>query len=168
MSRAVVDPLVGFDLPAREPGANPVALPDNYPGSKRPRSAVVRRKVVEDQPSMFGVKAKMLRPRGAKEPEPFYMVGVLAQALEREVGTVRKWLQLGFLPDARYVTKGKTERGKKRLWSEREIKIIVRVAKEEGLVGVASYRRVSSTRFPDRVRDALTSLYKAQSAQAGE
>lgn len=71
----------------------------------------------------------------------FYTIGALAAALGKEPGTIRRWVQLGVIPESPYVTppvpNTLQEKGL-RLWKEEQIVLIVVVAHECGLLGPRS------------------------------
>lgn len=87
----------------------------------------------------------------------FYTVGTLAAALDRKPPAIRKWERLGYIPYSTWRTPGRTEHGQKRLYTREEIEGIVKIAREEGLIGDAN-RNVSATNFPERVRKLFKEL----------
>jgi hypothetical protein len=117
----------------------------HYPGSKKVRKAVAPRvDPWDDVPSL------VLHVRG--EPIRFYTVGVLASMLDdRKPQTVRKWERQGYIPKPPYYTPSRKVNGQKRLYTRRQIEGIVRIAKEEGVIGASPNRNVSATKFPARV-----------------
>lgn len=145
------DPLAGF-AELRYPDDDgveeeTVAEPETYPGSK-----MKRRAVAPPEPrkrGLAGYEPVILNVQGV--PTEFYTVGVLAALLERQPPTIRKWERLGYIPESRFRTPGRTKHGQKRLYTRPQVEGIVRIATEEGLVG-ESNRNCSATKFPERVR----------------
>lgn len=126
---------------------------DTYPGSKKVRKAVAAAPVDpwEEYPYVE------LNVRGVSTR--LYMVGTLAELLERKPPTIRKWERLGYIPQSPYVSPARTHHGQKRLYTREAIEGIVKIAKEEGITG-ESNRNVSGTRFPERVSQLFEELRK--------
>lgn len=147
----VRDPLAGFDE-ITPPGSTPTppADPDYYPGSKKKRRAVAGpRDPWDDVPSI------VLTVKGV--PTVFYTIAVLAEFLERKPPAIRKWERLGYIPETKWRTPGRTHHGQKRLYTRAQIEGMVKIAQEEGLLG-ESNRNVSATAFTDRTRKLFKEL----------
>lgn len=94
-----------------------------------------------------------------KEVE-FFTIGQLAMALGVKPVTLRSWEQKGWVPFPPYRTRppqwaglpNKKQQGR-RLWTRAQVAGIVRIAREEGMVGSSwqARRRVDPIRFRDRV-----------------
>jgi hypothetical protein len=123
-----------------------VVAEDYYPGSKKKRKAVTG---AETKGGWDSIPKLTLEVRG-KDVE-FYTLGVLAEMLDRLPQTVRKWERQGYLPVSKYRTPGRTKNGQKRIYTRLMIEGIVKIAREEGVLGNASSRKVGNTKFSERV-----------------
>lgn len=119
---------------------------DVYPGSKKKRKAVAKAQGVEDVWEEFD---SYVMDVGGGVELVFYSVGVLAQMLNREPQTVRKWERQGYLPLSKYRTPGRTVHGQKRSYTRPMIEGLVRIAKDEGVYGNTG-KKVGSTAFPEK------------------
>ena len=84
-------------------------------------------------------------------------LGVLAGALLKTPRTVRRWEEQGFLPETPFVTpvRGAAPR---RVYTTEQFEGIVRIAKEEGLVGRKPFS-LASTAFTERVLELHADLF---------
>jgi hypothetical protein len=147
------DPLAGFadiTAPRTDAPAEGDDQAEFYPGSKRKRRAVAG-----PHDGWAGVPKMVLTVKG--KDVTFYTVGVLAEKLERKPPAIRKWERLGYIPFPRFRTPGRTTNGQKRLYTREQIEGMVRIAREEGLIGDYN-RNVSATAFPERVRKLFKEL----------
>jgi hypothetical protein len=64
-----------------------------------------------------------------------YAIGHVAQALERSASTIRRWERDGAIPKASYSIKGRDVRGNRRLYSRRQVNLLVEAATVAGLYG---------------------------------
>lgn len=90
----------------------------------------------------------------------FFTIGQLAMALGVKAVTLRSWEQKGWVPHPPFRTRppqwgglpNKKQQGR-RLWTRAQVAGIVRIAQEEGMVGLPSKsrRKVDETKFRDRV-----------------
>lgn len=137
-----------------------------YPGSNRP---IIRHPNRVPDPVRRGVgvdpdwddKPKVYTING--EDIEFFTVGQLAKALGREPGTMRKWENLGVIPKATFQVPGKDGdvRGRRRLYSRKQVEGMVRIAEEEGML--ANTRKpFQQTKFKERVLE----LFKATATAA--
>lgn len=127
-----------------------------FPGSKRRRREP--RIVPQQHPPAWDAKPRFYDVSG--ERTEFFTIGALAEALDREIVTIRSWISRGVLPEARYKLppRGKTTFGAKggqRLWTRAQIEAIAKIAQEEGLLGHARSKDFSKTQFTQRVIEAL-------------
>lgn len=147
------DPLADF-TGIRAPGTTTTAS-EHYPGSKKKRRAVTGEP--QDWWSQWRPNMERYDLRVKGQDVTFYTIAVLAAALGRKSPALRKWERLGYLPQPRFHTPGRTVHGQRRLYTRELIEGIVRIATEEGLVGDAN-RNVSATRFEERVRKLFKEL----------
>lgn len=100
-----------------------------------------------------------------KVPEGMHMIGDLSKALERSNKMIRRWIEMGLIPDCPKRTVGNKYLGKngcmlneaKRLWPADEINVMREIALEEGLIP-KSTRPIANTNFKVRVWDAINEL----------
>ena len=126
-----------------------------FPGSKRRRRDP--RPVPEKKPPAWDAKPRYYDVNG--ERTEFFTIGALAEALEKEIVTIRTWIRTGKMPEARFKLppRGKSTFGAKggqRLWTRAQIEAIVKIAHEEGVLGVKP-KDFSKTRFTERVTEAM-------------
>lgn len=132
--------------------------PEFYPGSSK---AIVRhpnRSAPHPKRRGTGVDPEWdANPRIYPTPEgptEFFTLGQLARALGRQSVTIRKWEREGIIPKAQYQVPGRNNdpRGRRRLYTRKQVEGIVRIAEEEGLF--ANTRKpFEETRFRERVLD---------------
>lgn len=130
------------------------------PGSKKkrrePDPKVSRRKAGESN----GWDANpIIKTLGGKETEVF-TISALAQALEKQIVTVRLWERKGFIPRAPYRLRGKVLKGQKTAGNRVYTRALIESAMEEfsrrGLLGSA---RVEWGQHED-LTDALVKRWK--------
>lgn len=130
-----------------------------YPGSTRPLVRHPNRLHTEVAKSAADWDAK---PRkyvvGGVEME-FFTVGQLARALGRQPVTIRKWEREGVIPRSTYQSPGRDDdpRGRRRLYSRKQVEGIVRIATEEGVL-VSHQKPIKDTQFTARVTDLFKRL----------
>jgi hypothetical protein len=111
------------------------------PGSKRkrrePDPKVSRRKVGETN---GWDENPIIKTLGGKETEVF-TIGALAQALEKQIVTVRLWERKGYIPRAPYRLRAKTLKGQKtggnRVYTRPLIEATIDEFSNRGLLGSA-------------------------------
>lgn len=105
-----------------------------YPGSKRriPTERTPPKAVVEDAWDSHPV---LLKVKG--ETKEFFTVGMLAQALGRRPATIREWEAKGIIPKAKFRTAAVDTAKQKRLYTRRQVEVMVKIAQEEGLMAVS-------------------------------
>lgn len=123
-----------------------------YPGSKQVRR-LVRGDVVEPEEPEWKTDPKTFLVNGS--PVEFFSIGSLATALNRSVQTVRRWERKGWLPKASFRTSGKK---KDRLYTEVQIKGLIVLAREEGLLDPSERKPVGDTEFPARAHKLFERL----------
>ncbi len=128
-------------------------LGDHYPGSKQKRRAVASKSTPAPQTTRWDDHPLWVPINGTKHE--FFYIGALAEALGRRPNTIRKWLNQGVIPPARYRTSNPDVRASRRLWTRAQIEGIVRIAREEGLT---PGRTVSGTEFTARVKELFRVL----------
>lgn len=150
LDHGLVDPTDSFKT-LREPGT-----PDeNYPGSKQKRvdfraAAKERREKAQEAVSW---DAKPIKKSIRGVDLDLFTIGPLAKALGKKPVTIRRWIDMGWLPKARYRTPPvKNTRGDagRRLWTREQVELIVRIATEEGIVGTW-HPDIPATNFTKRV-----------------
>lgn len=72
-----------------------------------------------------------LRHRG--EMTDFFGISVMANALDRSPGTVRRLIAAGVLPEARFWAPGRPPYGRKRLWTRGQVLAVADLVDELGL-----------------------------------
>lgn len=140
---------------APEPEPTEQHDPELYPGSKQKRRAVAGPRDPWDDIKPFTSGKKLPTVKGV--PTKLYSIAVLAEMLDRKPPAIRKWERLGYIPETRWRSPGRTQNGQRRLYSREQIEGIVKIAQEEGLIG-ESNRNVSATAFPERVRKLFKEL----------
>jgi hypothetical protein len=133
-----------------------------YPGSKKS----VKTFETPSQPRREEVYAEFLLGKGREfavghEVKEFYPIGRLADALNRQQVTIRKWEADGVIPKATFIMPGQNQdkRGQRRLYTREQILGLREVAKEEGLLEPnenGKWKSIEETKFKER---ALT-LFK--------
>jgi hypothetical protein len=117
---------------------------ETAPGSRKPRredTPVAKRKRSKAFGESNGWDANpIIKTLQGKEVELF-TIGALAQALEKQIVTVRLWEKKGYIPIAPYRLRSKTLNGKKvngnRVYTRELIEIIVEEFSARGLIGSA-------------------------------
>jgi len=109
-----------------------------------------------------GAKPKVYKVAG--HPRSFYGIGVLAQALNRKPGTIRKWEVFGWIPKPTAVFPGRDPRdsasarhGRRRLYTAAQIRGLVKIAYEEGVLEPHA-RPIQETNFPQRAHRLFSDL----------
>jgi hypothetical protein len=134
-------------------------IDEYYPGSKmrRRESREARQKRVREEREARKAAASWdANPRKYTingHTMDFYPVGALAKALNRDSVTIRAWIRKGWLPKARYQTPkiyGSRGDAARRLWTHDQIAMIVRIAKEEGVLE-GKFEKMDDTDFVRRV-----------------
>jgi hypothetical protein len=139
-------------------------LDEYYPGSRRKRRE--SREARQERLTLERAEAKadgswdarpwrrhVRFPDGREVDLELFPTGSPAKALQRDSGTIRRWIRKGWLPNARYKTPAVTgSRGDagRRLWSRAQIEGISRIAEEEGLL-TETPARIQRTNFTRRV-----------------
>ena len=130
-----------------------------YPGSTRP---IIRHpnRIVPERPHRGSPAADPgwdENPRTYTvngEDVEFFSVGQLARALGREPGTIRKWEAQGVIPKATFQVPGRDgdPRGRRRLYSRKQVEGLVQIAEDEGLMDFGATRKsFNTTQFKPRV-----------------
>lgn len=82
----------------------------------------------------------------------FFPIGVLAAALNRSAVTIRAWERDGVLPQSWAKSgKDKDPRGRRRLYTRKQIEGIVKIAREEGVLEPHPRVNITATDFTRRV-----------------
>ena len=87
----------------------------------------------------------------------FYTIGSLAKALRREVVTLRKWEQKGYLPPAPYRSPGEGTK-KDRLYTRDHVEGLVKILSEEKLLNPRKKMRIDQTNFPAKAHRLFAKL----------
>jgi hypothetical protein len=130
------------------------------PGSKKKRRdidpKVSRRKTGETN----GWDANPIIKRLGGEDTEVFTIGALAQALEKQIVTIRLWERKGYIPRAPYRLRSKTLAGKKtggnRVYTKALIEATIDEFAKRGLIGSA---RVEWNQHED-LTEALVSRWK--------
>lgn len=117
---------------------------DKRPGSRHARvstSSTADRKRAKVMGESNGWDENpILKTLGGKEVE-FFTIGAFAQALEKQVVTMRYWEKKGYIPVAPYRLKSKTLNGQKvngnRVYTRELINIVREEFEKRGLLGTA-------------------------------
>lgn len=126
-----------------------------YPGSSRPLSR--RPQPSEPAPELDGWDCKPRRFTVAGVEKELFTIGDLAAALGRRPNTIRKWERDGTLPRATFRAPSNDVRGVRRLYSREQVEGMVRIAREEGVLGLPS-PPISHTTFTHRVFELFKHL----------
>lgn len=95
------------------------------------------------------------------EPREFYKVGSLAQALNRQPGTIRKWENEGVIPSPTFVLPSADKRGVRRLYTKEQILGLRQAALEEGLLepnANGKWKAVEATEFKQKALQLFKNL----------
>lgn len=129
--------------------------PQYYPGSTRaivrhPNRTEARKDAIGLDPD-WDKDPKVFET--ADGPTEFFTIGDLARALGRRPVTIRKWERDGVIPQAQYQIPGRDNdpRGRRRLYTRKQVEGMVRVAAEEGLFRNTT-KPIAATQFAERVR----------------
>lgn len=128
---------------------------DRYPGSKQALKPLTREEVHKDKPTAPPIPWEELPSRVYTvqgRDTTFYTIGALAAAMQREVVTLRKWEQKGYLPPANFRAPSKhpTKPKHDRLYTREQIEGLVKILEEEGLLIARKKMRIDQTNFPER------------------
>jgi hypothetical protein len=107
-----------------------------------------------DKPRVFSVKGTEVE---------FFTTGILARMLNRESGTVRKWESEGVIPKATFIAPSDDKRGKRRLYTRKQIEGIRSIAHEEGVLEPGAggrWKSIRKTDFREKVYNLFTELAK--------
>lgn len=133
---------------------------DTYPGSRHVRRGVQEVEEEEEAP-VWDTDPRFYRVKGTDRE--FFPISALATALRRKPGTLRKWEDRGYLPQARYrapVSPKTDSRYQTRLYTRPQIEGLIAIATEEGLMEPAKKMRIDQTRFPQRAQKLFAALEK--------
>lgn len=117
---------------------------DYAPGSKQKRrddtaETTARRKRLLGESNGWDENPVMKYHKG--EMVEFFTIGALAQALEKEIVTIRLWEKKGYLPQAPYRLRSKSLNGKKvmgnRVYTRELIELTIAEFAKRGLLGQA-------------------------------
>lgn len=137
---------------------------DTYPGSRQALKRIDDESAEDDDSGDVDWDSS---PRvytiGGKSTELF-TIGALAKALRREVVTLRKWEQKGYLPPAQYRSPGNPnpEPGQRpkhdRLYTRDQVEGLIRILREEKLLNPRKKMRIDQTDFPAKARRLFEEL----------
>lgn len=117
---------------------------ETVPGSRQPRREPTER-AVKQRKKAFGEsngwdENPIMKTLNGVEVELF-TIGALAQALEKQIVTIRLWEKKGYIPVAPYRLRSKTLNGNKvkgnRVYTRELIEIAIEEFEKRGLIGVA-------------------------------
>lgn len=131
---------------------------DYYPGSKERRRV---NHVPDDEPDAPDLgTGKTLIVHGIEVE--FFGIGDLARVLNRQPVTIRAWENEGILPRPTFTKPGRDSdpRGRRRLYTRRQIEGIWRIAREEGILEPGPRINILKTQFTRRVTDLFEELRK--------
>lgn len=128
-----------------------------YPGSKRriPADRTPPKAVVEDAWDSHPV---LLKVKG--ETKEFFTVGMLAQALGRRPATIREWEAKGHIPKAKFRTAAVDTAKQKRLYTRRQVEVMVKIAQEEGLMAVSRSGTLRRGEIPRKFTERLLEAWR--------
>ncbi|MCA1783612.1 MAG: hypothetical protein ABR616_15720 [Dermatophilaceae bacterium] len=140
------------EAPPEPPVPDPeeVETQERYPGSKQALKPVGRDDLEDDDPVgevEWGGSPRVYTLGGVKTE--FYTIGALAKALRREVVTLRKWEQKGYMPEAPYRAPGKGTK-QDRLYTRAHIEGMVKILRDEKLLNPRKKMRIDQTNFADK------------------
>jgi hypothetical protein len=132
-------------------------LPDGqgfFPGSSQPLAppAGLPEFVQIPQGKSFTINGKSVE---------LLTIGQVAEVLQRQPVTLRKWERLGTIPKATFVKPGanKDPRGRRRLYSRPQVEALLRIAMEEKILYNPNLQ-ISKTQFTRKVFEAFKELQK--------
>lgn len=131
-----------------------------YPGSKKKRKEKANSNV-EFIPDEWRDNYNLKTING--QEVRMYTIGALATALGVSVPAIRKWIKLGYLPQAPYrlpsnmVVNGQKVSGR-RLYTEETIQAVVDIFEEEGVLGSSRIDWGSHEEIPIKVIEAWQDL----------
>lgn len=117
---------------------------DRVPGSKKPRREVTevatkRKKKILGESNGWDENPILKLVKGVETE--LFTIGALAQALEKEIVTIRLWEKKGYIPGAPYRLRSKSLNGKKvsgnRVYTRPLIEIAIDEFSKRGLIGSA-------------------------------
>lgn len=126
-------------------------LDELYPGSKRK----IQEQKAKSEAEGWQSKFKTYTVKG--KDMDFYTVGQLAEALNRRPTTIRKWERDGVIPRSVISAPSKDPRGRRRLYTRKQIEGMVVIAREEGIL-TNTHKHITSTLFALRVADLFKRL----------
>ena len=136
---------------------------DKAPGSKKSRrepNEVSKRKRQQILGETNGWDANPIKKTLHGEEVDVFTIGALAQALEKQIVTIRLWERKGYIPSAPYRLRSKNLKGQKvggnRVYTRRLIEIAIEEFGKRGLLGSA---RVE-WKHHDDLTDALLLRWK--------
>lgn len=127
---------------------------DTYPGSTKKRKAVATVKAAPDPQEDRWDATPYIKTVDGEQVE-FFFVGALGKALTRSSNTIRRWIEDGTIPQARYRINSDSIRGQRRLWTREQVEGMRRIAREEGLF---DGKNVGGTSFTSRVKELFRTL----------
>ena len=143
-------------------------LGDFYPGSKERRAVNHVPGEVNEEPDLreLGQPRKLFVrvASGAEVEVEFWGIGVLAAVLNRQPVTIRAWEKDGIIPRPTFSKPGRDRdpRGRRRLYTERQILGIRQIALEEGVLEPGPRINILKTQFKERVTALFEELRREE------
>lgn len=122
-----------------------------YPGSNLKRGHVLI-----EQTKTWDIKPRKYLYRG--ELTEFFTLGMLAQALNRKPGTIRKWEREYIIPKATLIKGSNDPRGVRRLYTRAQVEGLIQIAKEVGIFNPAAKKSVRDTEFTQKAVELFQRL----------
>lgn len=163
MTRADVDQ-AAQGTPPPLPVPDEAVEEETYPGSKQALRPIDEEEVRKARPVAPPIPwdempSRVYTVRG--QDTEFYTIGSLATALQRQVVTLRKWEQKGYLPPAQFRAPGKKTK-QDRLYTREQIEGLAKILEQEGLLLARKKMRIDQTDFPERARRLFARLAQQQ------
>jgi hypothetical protein len=141
------------DIPASDESDGKSA-PDHLPkGATVPRSPATTENCWRDDMRLYD--KFHLPDAGPGDVVRLYEIGAIAAGTGKKSTAIRKWIEKGVIPDSTFRTRsiyGTLGDAGRRLWTREQIEAIVRIGREEGVIGTGRVRRMADTNFVERIR----------------
>lgn len=130
---------------------------ETYPGSKQKLKTAKDKPPPPPEVDTSGWDATPREYRVKGKLTEFFTIGALAKALGRQVVTLRKWEQRGYLPPSQFRAPGLKE-ATDRLYTREQVEGLMAILKEEGLTDPTRKYRIDQSNFPEKAHALFARL----------